>query len=283
VQLLQVLRGGAGGLVGIATLVHPPVLLQAVPPARRGNELPHALGLGAREGARLEGALHQGHVGQVLRDALRREGLPDPGQVAAAAGQGVAEPLPQLALVEVDAGQDRVVEADLEVVGLAAQRVLGHAARVVPRLELVEREVGHGVDGGVLGRRLREAVAGGQGLELVELYGPQRAPVGLPQLRRGHGAARRAQVDAQRLVELRAGAVQVALPHLGHPGVEVRVGLGDEGGGAVDSGGGDLGLAAGGAAAVGAPADEQAQCAGNHHPSLIRDRPPEPGQKVGGC
>jgi len=53
------------------------------------------------------------------------EHLADARQVAPAAGKGLGEPVAQRPLVEVDAGQDLVVDLDPDVVALGAEGVLG--------------------------------------------------------------------------------------------------------------------------------------------------------------
>src|SRR5439155_11689201 len=99
--------------LGAASLVDPPVLLEPEALAGGGHELPDALRLRPRQGARLEGALDERDVGEVLGDAFRVEDLPDTRQVATATGQRFGEPVAQRPLVEVDAREDLVVDLDL--------------------------------------------------------------------------------------------------------------------------------------------------------------------------
>ena len=228
VQLPEVLRGGAGRLLGAAALVHPPVLLQAEALAGGGHELPDALRLGAREGAGLERALDEGDVGEVLRDSLGVEDLADAGEVASAPRERLGEPVAQRPLVEVDAGEDLVVQLDLDVVGLGAESLLGDAPRLLARRGGGERKVGDVVDGGRLRKVLAEAVARRQRLELAELDRLQRPLVGLGDARARIGPTRRVQVEIESAVELLAGPVQVAGAALLLPSGQAGVGGSDQ-------------------------------------------------------
>ena len=228
VERAQVLRGGAGGLLRAAPLVDPPVLLQAESLAGGGHELPNALGLRPRERAGLEGALDEGDVGQVLRDAFRVEDLADTGQVAPAAGERFGKPVAQGSLVEVDAGQYLVVQLDLDVVALGPQRLFRHPPGLLARRAGGHGQVGDVVDRRRFGQRLAEPVPRRQRFELAELDGFQRPLVGFGHARVRVCPARGVQVQVEGLVELFPGAVEVTGAALvGSPG-QACVGRGDQ-------------------------------------------------------
>jgi hypothetical protein len=65
VELLQVIECSTGGLQHIAAFVPEQVLFQIEILARGWHELPHACGLGARHGLRVEGRLDEGQQGQL--------------------------------------------------------------------------------------------------------------------------------------------------------------------------------------------------------------------------
>ena len=220
----------------------------------------------------MERAFHQREVGEVLRNAFGREDFADAGEIPAAAGEGGLEPLAQPPLVEVDAGEDGVVQLDLEVGGLAAQRLLGDAADL-PAVQGVEAHVADVVDRGGLGLRLGEAVARGQDFELLHLDRLQRPAVGLGDGGARVGAAGRGQVDVDGAVPLLAGAFEVALAAFVHAAGEVRVSGGDEAGGALGgSEGCRLGCPVASGLAVGAAGGQHAQ-AHDHRPSARCSHP----------
>jgi hypothetical protein len=234
VEVLQVPGGGAGRLLRVAPLVEPPVELEAVAAAGVRDELPDPLGLGPRVGVRLERALDHGQVGEVLGHALGREHCPDLRQVLLAAAERGAEPVAQTALVEVDAGEDRVVQLDGEVVRFGPDGLEGRRPHVRRDRRLgVGGEVGHLVDRGRLDVGLGKPIAGGDRVELRGLDGVERPPVGVPERGAGVGAARRVEVDVDRVVERLAGLVQVALLDLFQAGREMGVSLGDQLGGGI--------------------------------------------------
>ena len=115
-------------------------------------------------------------------------------------------------------------------------------------------------------------------MELDRLEGP---PIGLTQARAPERAARRAEVDAERQVELLPRAVEVSLPHLRDAEREMGVGPGDELSGRVLTCGRRLRLPR--RPAVRAARERQPHGGDDHHPSLIRGQPPEPGQNWPGC
>ncbi len=69
VDVLQVVERGIGRGDDVAALIEPPVLLQVVGLAGRGNELPHAEGARRRIGQGIEGAFDDGQQGQLGRHA----------------------------------------------------------------------------------------------------------------------------------------------------------------------------------------------------------------------
>ena len=75
-EVLQVLDGGDGRLVGIPALVDVFVLVQIVIQAGRPDELPEPEGPGRRQGQRLEQAFDDRKPDQIVREA----GLPKLGR-----------------------------------------------------------------------------------------------------------------------------------------------------------------------------------------------------------
>ncbi len=59
-----------GGLLGILTIVDPPIALQSVPSGAAGHELPDAAGAYPRERQRVKARLRLREINQILRDAL---------------------------------------------------------------------------------------------------------------------------------------------------------------------------------------------------------------------
>ena len=102
VERLQVLGGGARRLFRLGPLVDVPVVLQAVFERRAAHELPHALGLRARQGVRLEGALNQRNIGQVQRQPLGPEDVLDHRQEPGAAAQAVLQIASQTTRKQLD-------------------------------------------------------------------------------------------------------------------------------------------------------------------------------------
>src|SRR5256884_7022916 len=82
VQIAQVRGGGDGRLLGIEPLVHPPVDAQTVAARRGRHELPEPFRADAGDGARVEAAFDHRREGEIHRQALTPEDLPDHREVA---------------------------------------------------------------------------------------------------------------------------------------------------------------------------------------------------------
>ena len=91
-------------------------LAQPVLERRAGHELPHALGLGARQRVRLEGALDQRHVRQIERQPFGAEDVLNHRQVLAAALHAVLDEVVKPALEQLDVRQHALVQRNRDVV-----------------------------------------------------------------------------------------------------------------------------------------------------------------------
>ena len=84
VKFLQVVERGAGRCQHVAPIVAKHVLLQVEVAPGRGNELPHAGGLGRRHRLRVEGAFNERQQRQLAGHAAAFHFFDDVEEVAAA-------------------------------------------------------------------------------------------------------------------------------------------------------------------------------------------------------
>ena len=110
VDHLQVIERGAGRGDDVAALVAPPVLLQAVVLARRGNELPEACGPCARVGHRVVGRFHQRQQGQFCGHAALFQFVDNVIKIAMAAFQELLEHRRTVQVPGLALGDQRAVQ-----------------------------------------------------------------------------------------------------------------------------------------------------------------------------
>ncbi len=115
VQVAEIGRGGARGLHRIAPLVEGAIPLETVTLARAGDELPEAVGGGARVGLVLEGRLDHRDVDEILRNALLLEDAAHELEVAPFALEGRRKGHGSPELVEGDGLEHGVVHDDRNV------------------------------------------------------------------------------------------------------------------------------------------------------------------------
>ena len=97
VQVAEVRRRGARGLLGVEPLVHPLIDAEAVAAGRRGHELPQALGACAGDGERVEAALDHRGEREILGQPVAAEDVADHSEVPAGAAQPHLDDLAPLA------------------------------------------------------------------------------------------------------------------------------------------------------------------------------------------
>ena len=94
VEIFQVARSGARGLLRILAVIHPPVALQAVAARPAGHELPDSTSADSRQSERVEARFGLRQVNQILRNALFLQDAANHRVVAARANQRVFERAP---------------------------------------------------------------------------------------------------------------------------------------------------------------------------------------------
>ena len=112
-EVLQVVRRGLGGFLGIQPLIHPAVHPEPVPAAGLLHELPEPLGARPGHGHRIEAALDHGGEGQIFRQPFLPEHLTDHVEIAARPVQPAAHHLaPGARLKTLEEALHRAVHLD---------------------------------------------------------------------------------------------------------------------------------------------------------------------------
>jgi hypothetical protein len=209
-QSLQIVRRRARGLLGIGAFIDVPVVLQAVFERGALHELPHALGVGARDGVWLERAFDQRHIRQVERQSFRPEDILNHRQEARAATQAVFEKALEPPREQLHERQHSLVQRDVDVV---RRRIVGNRLRRFGcsgrLLERGNRE--QFVDGGRFVPLLDETVALGERGHLVGTDPLHKTIEMLSDTWFGTRAVRGFEEDFERTIELAFGLFEVAV------------------------------------------------------------------------